>query len=55
MKILQKILALFSPPPEEGLPEDVAHLKLPRPHLVWYSILDTGHRTYLPSFEKRRY
>jgi hypothetical protein len=43
MKILQKILTLFSPP-GEGLPEDVAHLKMPRPLLVCYSILDTGRR-----------
>ena len=55
MKILQKIFTLWTPPPAEELPEDVAHLKMPRPQLVWYSILDTGHRTYLPSFEKRRY
>ena len=53
MKILQKILARWFPAKEEGLPEDVAHLKMPRPSLVWYSILDTGHRTYLPSFHKR--
>jgi len=53
MKILQKIFALLSPAKEEGLPEDVAHLQMPRPHLVWYSILDTGHRTYLPSFHRR--
>ena len=53
MKILQKLFARWFPAKEEGLPEDVAHLQMPRPHLVWYSILDTGHRTYLPSFHRR--
>ena len=55
MKILQKILALLAPPKEGGLPEDVAHLQMPRPSLVWYSVLDTEFYTHLPSFHKRRY
>tara|TARA_R100001086_G_scaffold245410_1_gene176285 strand:- start:42 stop:239 length:198 start_codon:yes stop_codon:yes gene_type:complete len=55
MKILQKIFARWFPDQEEGLPKDVAHLKMPRPHLVWYAILDTEFYTHLPSFHKRRY
>ena len=55
MKILQKIFTLWTPPPAEELPEDVAHLKMPRPSLVWYSILDPEHYTHKPSFDKRRY